>query len=188
MGLAQEFRRFGWRQYGRCGWWWRWRRWWAWVSGRRTVLRRVSCTYSVLCGALPEEYFGPPQLLAVEGPQGQNLRKKYGVKEYISGFDPGGEDNNADGTHSDKDTIVNNSPPNQYDDTLGYPGGLNCQHGDFWQRFTVTILTGPDKGTQMPVLMKIGGNPETALHWQNNGRDATTPIDFKGPTLPLTPP
>jgi hypothetical protein len=120
--------------------------------------------------------------------QGRNLTT-YGVREYIFGFDPGGEDNNADGTHSDKDKFVNNG--GQYDDTLGCPGGLNCQRGDFWQRFTVTVLAGPDKGKQIPVLMKIGGTTMHILHWQNNGRDATTPLDpeFHGsPTLPVTNP
>jgi RHS repeat-associated protein len=118
-----------------------------------------------------------------QGPK--NVKGKFGVREYITGFDPGGEDNNADGTYSDKDTIVNNSPANQYDDTLGCPGGLNCQKGVFWQRFTVTMLWGPDKGKQVPVLIKVNGQLMRALHWQNNGPNPTMPLDFPGSsTLP----
>ena len=120
----------------------------------------------------------------LKGPNGENLPKKYGAREYINGFDPGGEDNNTDGSHSDRDNVAFNSPPNQYDDTLGCPGGMNCQNGKFWQRFTVTLLNGPDKGTEVPVLMKINGVPQTAVHWQNNGRNATTPADVPGATLP----
>jgi len=121
-----------------------------------------------------------------QGPN--NVNGKFGVREYINGFDPNPQDDhNADGSVSDTDAFVNAARPNTYDDTLGCPGGLSCQHGDFWQRFTVTILYGPDKGKQIPVLIKVNGNLMKALHWQNNGRDATTPLDpgLKGhSTLP----
>jgi hypothetical protein len=43
----------------------------------------------------------------------------------------------------------------------------------------------PDKGKQVPVLIKVNGNLMKALHWQNNGPNPTTSLDFPGSsTLP----
>jgi RHS repeat-associated protein len=120
----------------------------------------------------------------LRGPQGQILPSNYGVREYINGFDPGGEDENVDGSYSDTDkNVFDDYKPNQYDDELGCRGVI-CRSGDFWQRFTVTLLLGPDKGKQIPVLIKVNGQLMKALHWQNNGRTPTTSLEFPGPTLP----
>ena len=108
------------------------------------------------------------------------------MREYINGFDPNPQDDhNADGPVSDTDAFVNASAPDVYDDTLGCFGYFGCSRGKFWQRFTVTILYGPGKGKQFPVLIKVNGKQMNILTWQNNGRSATTSLDFPSQaTLP----